>query len=558
MTLMKSLLLGSAAGIVAIASAQAADLPTRKGAPAAEYVRICSITVNGKPVVGWTLPGSDTCFKLSGYITGQVEGGNLYNGQQTTYTPGSAPTQVLVSPGGAVPAGAITTTGIPGTIGGFPSNTSGTGVTTVFPVGTVPPGSTPVVSHAKGVFLVPAAPSGTQVTTPIKGSNATGSTGRTDFGYNTRLNFGFDAVSNTAYGPLVAHAEMQFESGNGYDNDVGNPLGGSAAYLNLAYVTWAGITAGKAPSFFSFTGGGVGWNNFFSPDQQGFNQPDVLAYTASFGGGFSATIAVQSNGSDGSSGGGTDQCNICGNNFNGLPVGVNYTYNGQSQPDIVGNVKVSQGWGSAQASGVAHRVDVTGFSGLQEQKEGFAFDGGVSFNLPQFGAGDLVLLTGAWSRNAMWFSGLPDAMDGEGGMTNGNGQAMALADTYENPSAGGFATPTAWTISGEFVHHFTPEFTFSVEGSYGQTHWAGTDATSVVSNSRSWLAGAVANWDPVKNLDFQFEALYQNTFTDQPNGFLPAGACNSTGCAANVAGANAAWHPRGSGFEGRFEVTRSW
>ena len=87
MTLMKSLLLGSAAGIVAIASAQAADLPTRKGAPAAEYVRICSITVNGKPVVGWTLPGSDTCFKLSGYVTGQVEGGNLKTSETTNYSP---------------------------------------------------------------------------------------------------------------------------------------------------------------------------------------------------------------------------------------------------------------------------------------------------------------------------------------------------------------------------------------------------------------------------------------------------------------------------------------
>ena len=88
MTLMKSLLLGSAAGIVGIASAQAADLPTRKGAPAAEYVRICSITVNGKPVVGWTLPGSDTCFKLSGYLTAQIEGGNLKDGQTLAYGPG--------------------------------------------------------------------------------------------------------------------------------------------------------------------------------------------------------------------------------------------------------------------------------------------------------------------------------------------------------------------------------------------------------------------------------------------------------------------------------------
>ena len=87
MTLMKSLLLGSAAGIVGIASAQAADLPTRKGAPAVEYVKICSITVNGKPVVGWTLPGSDTCFKLSGYVTGQVEGGNTKTTETTNYSP---------------------------------------------------------------------------------------------------------------------------------------------------------------------------------------------------------------------------------------------------------------------------------------------------------------------------------------------------------------------------------------------------------------------------------------------------------------------------------------
>src|SRR5579872_6099921 len=72
MTLIKSLLLGSAAGIVAVASAQAADLPTRKAAPV-EYVRVCN--VGG--ITGWTLPGSDTCVKFSGYLTAQFEGGNL-------------------------------------------------------------------------------------------------------------------------------------------------------------------------------------------------------------------------------------------------------------------------------------------------------------------------------------------------------------------------------------------------------------------------------------------------------------------------------------------------
>ena len=481
MTLMKSLLLGSAAGIVGIASAQAADLPTRKGAPAAEYVRICSITVNGTPVVGWMLPGSDTCFKLTGYLTAQIEGGNIKDGQTLAYGPGGL------------------------------------------------------------------SPTGTQVTTPTRGLLATGATGRTDFGYNTRLNFGFDAVSNTAYGPLTAHAEMQFENGNGYGNDVGNPLGGSAAYLNLAYVTWAGITAGKAPSFYSFTGGGAGWYNFFSPDQQGFNQPDLLAYTASFGGGFSATIAAQSNGSNGASGGGTDLNGVSGNNFNDLSRGTDYRVNGQSIPDFVANLKVVQGWGSAQVSGVGHYVDVTGFNGLEQQKEGWGVDAGVSFNLPTFGAGDKFLVTGAWTQNAVWYSGLPDAMDGELGMTNGNGQQMALADTYENPTGNSFATPMIWSVSAEIDHHFSPQFVGSLEGSYGQVRWTGTDFSSVVSNSNSWLVGVVAHWIPVTNLDFEFETLYQQSQTQTPNGFI-----------AGAPGTNLTFQGRGDGFESRFEVTRNW
>jgi len=519
MTLMKSLLLGSAAGIVGIASAQAADLPTRKGAPAAEYVRICSITVNGTPVVGWTLPGSDTCFKLTGYLTAQVEGGNLQNGQTLQYGPAF---------GSTTP---------------FPTTTiSGTGLTIVNSptVGVV--GVTPTV--IPGTPIV-----GTQQTTPTRGLNASGINGRTDFGYNTRLNFGFDAVSNTAYGPLTAHAEMQFENGNGYGNDVGNPLGGSAAYLNLAYVTWAGITAGKAPSFYSFTGGGAAWYNFFSPDQQGFNQPDLLAYTASFGGGFSATIAAQSNGSNGGSGGGTDVNGVSGLNFINLSRGNNYSVNGQSLPDFVANLKVVQGWGTAQVSGVAHSVDVTGFNGLLQRKEGFGIDAGVSFNLPQLGAGDLFLVTGAWTQNAVWFSGLPDAMDGELGMVNGNGQQMALADTYENPSGLSFARPDIWSVSAELDHHFSPQFVGSIEGSYGQVRWTGTDFSSVVSNSNSWLVGVVAHWIPVTNLDFEFEVLYQQSETQTPNGFVPG---------APGSGNNLTFQGRGEGFESRFEVTRNW
>ena len=96
MTLIKSLLLGSAAGIVAVASAQAADLPTKKAAPV-EYVKVCN--VGG--ITGWTLPGSDTCVKFSGYITAQVEGGNLntqYNYGSIEQTRRTAAANALSSP----------------------------------------------------------------------------------------------------------------------------------------------------------------------------------------------------------------------------------------------------------------------------------------------------------------------------------------------------------------------------------------------------------------------------------------------------------------------------
>ena len=62
MKMIKSLLLGSAAGIVAMSGAQAADLPLK--AKAVEYVRVCSLYGAGF----YYIPGTDTCIKLSGYL----------------------------------------------------------------------------------------------------------------------------------------------------------------------------------------------------------------------------------------------------------------------------------------------------------------------------------------------------------------------------------------------------------------------------------------------------------------------------------------------------------
>src|SRR3954468_3713299 len=62
MKMVKSLLLGSAGGLVAVAGAQAADLPVK--AKPVEYVKICTLYGEGF----YYIPGSDTCIKLGGYV----------------------------------------------------------------------------------------------------------------------------------------------------------------------------------------------------------------------------------------------------------------------------------------------------------------------------------------------------------------------------------------------------------------------------------------------------------------------------------------------------------
>src|SRR5947209_8972508 len=62
MKMVKSLILGSAAGLIAVGGAQAADLPVK--AKAVEYVRICSLYGAGF----FYIPGTDTCLKLGGYL----------------------------------------------------------------------------------------------------------------------------------------------------------------------------------------------------------------------------------------------------------------------------------------------------------------------------------------------------------------------------------------------------------------------------------------------------------------------------------------------------------
>src|SRR5205085_1776471 len=66
MKIVKSLLLGSAAGVAAMTGAQAADLPVK--AKPVEYVKVCTLYGPGF----YYIPGTDTCIRIGGHIRAEV------------------------------------------------------------------------------------------------------------------------------------------------------------------------------------------------------------------------------------------------------------------------------------------------------------------------------------------------------------------------------------------------------------------------------------------------------------------------------------------------------
>ncbi|WP_404926947.1 porin [Mesorhizobium sp. ORM16] len=77
----KSLLLGSAAALIAVSGARAADAVVVAEPEPAEYVKICDVYGAGY----FYIPGTETCLRIGGYIRYDIGGGDVgsFNGSKT-------------------------------------------------------------------------------------------------------------------------------------------------------------------------------------------------------------------------------------------------------------------------------------------------------------------------------------------------------------------------------------------------------------------------------------------------------------------------------------------
>jgi len=430
MKTVKSLLLGAAAGFVALTGAQAADLPG-KAAPA-EYVRICDTYGAGF----FFIPGTDTCLRIGGYVRMDA-----YLGQQ--------------------------------------------------------------FSPATNVYST-----------------------------RTRLLLNFDARSNTEYGLLRAYGEFLIQRGPGNNvlpsvqaTGAGSTGQASAAYMSRAFIQFAGFTFGNSASFFNFYQGDVQFvassGAAMDPSR---NSSNLIAYTASFGSGFSATISIEDPqfrrlGS------------IPGSYATAHTAGNGIVYNGQGIPDVVGNLRVDQGWGSAQVMAAYHEVRGT-FGGVGRSAAGWAVGGGVRLNLDMLARGDVLWLQATYADGALGYVFTNDNSDGliQTRQSVGVGLLTALyADGAINIPGTGIVKSTAWGIHGGFRHFWTPALRSAIWGKYVNIDSPGAVLSLAAGDGgrlndiRFWQVGVNTIWSPVRNLDLGVEVVYSNLRSrDNGSGLAPA------------------------------------
>jgi len=282
--MVKSLLLGSVAGLVAVSAGQAADLPVK--AKPVQYVKVCSLYGAGF----YYMPGTDICLKIGGYARAE-----------TTY-------------------------------------------------------------DSNGNFA--AGPTAGEVNNAYTNN----------FTMRARAYITADAREQTAWGTARAYVAVGVAT-----TDTGATVTPSILGFNRAFIQWAGITAGITQSFYDFySAAAVGYRAYNPSSDTGDSGWWVWAYTAQLGNGLSASISAEQRRMTQIFGattaalfaGQTGAFTLApfstgfpagGLAFGGTTAAVATTngagYGGLQSPDIVGNIRLDQTWGSAQMMAAAHEVN---------------------------------------------------------------------------------------------------------------------------------------------------------------------------------------------------------
>jgi hypothetical protein len=483
MKMVKSLLLGSAAGLAAVTVGQAADLPVK--AKPVEYVKICSLYGAGF----YYMPGTDLCLKIGGWIRAEAMTGNTtgsftwgpFNGNALNRSTNNTDFRAR----GYITADVRNQTEY-GTIRGYISVGISSNDTGLTGGGNAPAsefssnrafvqfaGLTAGLSQSFYDFYSTPAMQYRGGFTP---ASDTGDPGWVTFAYTAQLGGGFSATIAAeerrteqvidASGAVTSGASGTIAPGTGFN-----------AAANVTGVTAAGTGA-------IFPGNGA---------YGGFQSPDILG-----------NLRV-------------DQA-WGGAQLMGALHELNPLY-------------YSTAAGVAPASpGIAHPSD----------SWGWAAGAGLKLNLPMITAGDWFQAQVNVTQGALGYAFF--SQKSNWGMTNGANEAFGvMSDCVYGGTAGVAASQSscektsAWGVNAGFEHYWTPSVHESLYGDYyqvsygstanamlctlagggnagvGSTTASGAAATAAAgcnNNWSTWAVGSRLQWDVTKSFYLGVEVLY--------------------------------------------------
>ena len=325
-------------------------------------------------------------------------------------------------------------------------------------------------------------------------------------GWEARARITFDARTQTSWGVVQTAARLRMARTGGIlqQADVGTAVATAATpTLEAAFVRFAGFTFGASRDNFSYmpslTYGAGHWSSFANGAKQ-------LAYTHVFGGGFSATIALQ------------DLLDTQGAAFQvdgSAPGTPRYIYN--SMPNLVGRLDFEQGWGNVMLAGALATVAVNNVADTFDARETvWAISGGATFNLPMLAPGSKLYLTAAYAD----------------GMTEYTTNWTSFKNTAYNRDVGGFTmnhpsvvfegagatarieTVKSWNIAALLEHYWTPQYRSVLWGSYGAIDAPATassfpwNGVNSFGDAKVWNVGTNFAWLPTRDFEIGVEVIY--------------------------------------------------
>lgn len=548
MNSVKALLLGSAAGLCAIAGAHAADLPMKKAAPV-EYVKVCTAYGPGF----FYIPGTDTCIRIGGRARFEYQYSAPLKNEASDRSSYRGLGRLQVDARTATEWGALRTFvrfEIASRTGGWPlrSGTQERVAGAFYATGVDTYGRAQKYVEADKAFI------------QFAGLTAGRFSSFYDFyGHELEL-IGASASS-----------ELQSTNGIAYTAKLGN---GFSATISVEDPTFR-----RQPLYFS--------TSSYTNQAPGSFIPSNLTNIPYLGATFSSGVGLTTN--------------TLGYTTSYARVDIAQRNN---VPDVVGVLRYDGGWGSAQVSAAMHQISIGNFqsttvsgatisssgsiaaatsgvysgysttsayataNGLSGSRPdaayGFAVQGGVKFNLPMIAPGDQLWLQASFGRGAMGYTGVTALCGGESPTCQNLGRyALSTNDGWIDAN-GNIKLSQSWSVVASFLHYWTPTIRQAIFGSYSAVDYgsgaraangplyAGLGGSLVPANGvftaqqyvnytfsptmKDWTMfylGTNLVWSPVKGLDIGAEVSYAQT---NPNGRVVNG--NKNGMTVAVNGVN--------------------